>query len=1011
MKHIKKLRIDIDKQFFEVIPSVQYDSNTRYLHIHLLNSSVPFDITGCSVKISGTKPDGTAIFNNCTVISAKEGFIEVELTEQMNTVPGMIKCELKIYDGNGVLTTKQFSIEVTASITSKVIESSDEFKALTDTINKVQKIDNKFSDVYSRMDTKASFDYVDELVASKQLQGAGIDTSTLTMKSEFEPIKEIANSLRVFQNACSNKSSTPLKLGGEVSNYEEIEEDGYISISYNQSIVIDTCIYRNLPHKMGEIESVKIYIQFTEGDGWVGLATGFNWGTMTRASISNGSEKIVELKMTNIPTYDSQGYCGVYIGTSKTRVAFKARYEYKLKTNAIRTHANYADESVLAQKSITSENCDHAKDSTNSVYAINAGAEFIPFSNITSNRSVVEIDRSDSYRCILHKPADATIVGSNWLACYIKIPYTKLEDLDKELILNFENLGEPMGLTNYVVPYVNSDWNPVNKPIPIDITKPINLYETIMGKDETYIDKYKYNTYLCVLIGHQRDDIHTREIKWSVCPYFKTNSNVLATQITDNVKQEIINSASKEFESLINKTSIGLKRSGIEDCSVRESGGTPGLTVITAKDDRGWINVKKESTELGTKYCGVYIQYKYDKYDDLDGEMLVEYKPYGNTSTGEYHILYGETDWGLGSGNIYLPINKPFNPKELLSTNPAYQTLNSFYMTVLKYNPNGVSDTVDFDIRITFSPNNDADVRATELSKSLWNEIDQRIENNGSPENYITCWGDSLTAGGGWTQKIQELSGIPVYNGGTGGENSRTIMARQGGDIMLVNNITIPAGTTPITIATRSDDTGISTYLGHKVTPLLQGGSHINPCYIGDIKGTLSWTGSDYNDMTGTWTFTRAEVGEEIVINRPTAIRTDFDINRNRPKIMIIFIGQNGGYTDTSDLINQHRLMIEHSKAESFIVLGLSSGTASQRSGYEEAMRKEFGRRFISLREYLSTYGLADAGIEPTEQDLAMMAQGQTPQSLLSDSVHYNSECKAVIGSMIYKKIKELNMI
>ena len=30
------------------------------------------------------------------------------------------------------------------------------------------------------------------------------------------------------------------------------------------------------------------------------------------------------------------------------------------------------------------------------------------------------------------------------------------------------------------------------------------------------------------------------------------------------------------------------------------------------------------------------------------------------------------------------------------------------------------------------------------------------------------------------------------------------------------------------------------------------------------------------------------------------------------------------------------------------------------------------------------TYGLADAGIEPTEQDLAMMAQGQTPQSLLS---------------------------
>ena len=74
-------------------------------------------------------------------------------------------------------------------------------------------------------------------------------------------------------------------------------------------------------------------------------------------------------------------------------------------------------------------------------------------------------------------------------------------------------------------------------------------------------------------------------------------------------------------------------------------------------------------------------------------------------------------------------------------------------------------------------------------------------------------------------------------------------------------------------------------------------------------------------------------------------------------------------------------------------------------------MRKEFGRRFISLREYLSQYGLDDAGITPTEQDLSMMAQGQTPQSLLTDSVHYNSACKTVIGNMIYRKIKELNMI
>lgn len=152
MKHIKKMKIDIDKKNFEIIPSVQYDSNTRFLHINLSNGSIPFDLTGCSVKISGTKQDGTAIFNNCTIINAKKGFVEVELTEQMNAVSGTLKCELKIYYANGVLTTKQFSIVITSSVTSKEITSGNEFKALTDALTEVQGIDNKFGEVYEQLD-------------------------------------------------------------------------------------------------------------------------------------------------------------------------------------------------------------------------------------------------------------------------------------------------------------------------------------------------------------------------------------------------------------------------------------------------------------------------------------------------------------------------------------------------------------------------------------------------------------------------------------------------------------------------------------------------------------------------------------------------------------------------------------------------------------------------------------------------------------------------------------------
>lgn len=147
MKYIKQLVIDIDKKNSEVIQSVQYDSNTRFLHINLVSNSMPFDISGCSVKVSGIKSDNTGVFNNCTVLNAKEGFVEVELTEQINAVEGLVKCELKIYDGRGVLTTKQFNINVTPSVSNKAIESSNEFGALTEALNKVNNIDNSFNNI------------------------------------------------------------------------------------------------------------------------------------------------------------------------------------------------------------------------------------------------------------------------------------------------------------------------------------------------------------------------------------------------------------------------------------------------------------------------------------------------------------------------------------------------------------------------------------------------------------------------------------------------------------------------------------------------------------------------------------------------------------------------------------------------------------------------------------------------------------------------------------------------
>jgi len=281
---------------------------------------------------------------------------------------------------------------------------------------------------------------------------------------------------------------------------------------------------------------------------------------------------------------------------------------------------------------------------------------------------------------------------------------------------------------------------------------------------------------------------------------------------------------------------------------------------------------------------------------------------------------------------------------------------------------------------------------------------------DGKQPPYITCWGDSLTAGGGWTDVLAADLGIPVYNAGTGGEGTNTIVARQGADVMTINNITIPATTTAVQIGTYAS--GITSQFGYKTMPLLQGGTaHVNPVKIGDIEGTLAFTGTAYNDTTGVFTFTRSVAGTETVVNRPTAIRTKADREWN-DGLMIAYVGQNGGHADDADLVRRHRLMKQHYKGRfKMVVLGLSSGSAASRASYEAAMKLEFGRYFISLREYLATYGLSDAGLTPTQADTDAMATGTVPPQLLADTVHYTASTKTVIGKMLVKKLRELQVV
>ncbi|MGV2947505.1 SGNH/GDSL hydrolase family protein [Acinetobacter sp. AGC35] len=295
----------------------------------------------------------------------------------------------------------------------------------------------------------------------------------------------------------------------------------------------------------------------------------------------------------------------------------------------------------------------------------------------------------------------------------------------------------------------------------------------------------------------------------------------------------------------------------------------------------------------------------------------------------------------------------------------------------------------------------------------------------------IVCWGDSMTQGAGATggnapypQALQLLlnnAGISatVRNSGCGGETSFTIAARQGGNPMRLyaESGVIPASPTAVKIVMLDNN-------GKPIRPLVQKsgipGQDSSLWFdgaIAGIKGRLAIVkpngASSAWDNANYYTFTRAEAGAEVILNRPTPFYLDFAEAR-RGDIAIIWTGQNNE-TPSEYIIADNNAMINHlnTAIKRYLVISRPKpylDLAAQISD-EEKLYLAYGSRFINVRKYLIEYGLADAGITPTAQDTADIAAGLVPSSLRSDGTHFNNAGYAVVAKIVFERLKQLGWV
>lgn len=274
----------------------------------------------------------------------------------------------------------------------------------------------------------------------------------------------------------------------------------------------------------------------------------------------------------------------------------------------------------------------------------------------------------------------------------------------------------------------------------------------------------------------------------------------------------------------------------------------------------------------------------------------------------------------------------------------------------------------------------------------------------------IVCWGDSLTYGSGGNgtsypsvleERLRnERLYISVVNMGIGGENTVTIAGRAGAIPFRLKEFTIPAESIPVEIFFKEDE-------GKPIRPFEQGDSGINPCLINGVNGRMSGEKSDDGIMH--YFFTRSEQGETVYVPEETEVKT-WASSRFSDYIYVVFMGENHGWNDIQDLIKQQQaiLSMQEKYAGNYIVVGLPTGTKEERQELEEALYETYGDRFLNIREYLSTQGIYDAGLKPSEEDLARMEEGMIPTSLLADHIHFNAAGYRLIGNFMYERMDEL---
>lgn len=153
---IYRISLDIQEHGSQAVLKAKKTDTGRKLHISLRSGGTPYTIeSDCYAVFKATKPDGSILYNACTI---ENNEIIYEFTEQTCTSVGRCRCEIALYGMDETLiTSPRFVLLVDGLIyLDGKVESTDEFSALTKMVEDTFKVANTANEAAENANTAAT---------------------------------------------------------------------------------------------------------------------------------------------------------------------------------------------------------------------------------------------------------------------------------------------------------------------------------------------------------------------------------------------------------------------------------------------------------------------------------------------------------------------------------------------------------------------------------------------------------------------------------------------------------------------------------------------------------------------------------------------------------------------------------------------------------------------------------------------------------------------------------------